>query len=771
MKKKGLLAVLLSASMVLPLVACGTKAPSDETAQTATESTEEAEQEEPEEKAETVKEEVTEEAKDEPKEETEASASLMGVNMIENGDFSQGLGDWMTYLNGGNATLDVNSDGQMQVDVIDIGDKEYSVQIYYDGFALEKGCVYEMSFDAASTAPRDLEYRIQINDGDYHAYNGECVSLNTEMNHYDYQFTMEEESDPAPRLCFNMGIYEATDPAIGNHSITFDNLELYCIDESGRASSAADSAAPHIMVNQIGYLPGAGKTAVFRGEDIDTKFSIVDADSGKSVYDGTVSKASWNEQTGENEAAADFSDFKTPGTYRVVGEKCGESYEFTISDDVYADAFQASVKMLYLQRCGEEVKAENAGDFAHPVCHATEAVIYGTKEKKDVSGGWHDAGDYGRYVVSGAKAVADILLAYEKNPKAFDDAEGIPESGNGTPDILDEAGYELTWMLKMQDSKSGGVYHKVTCANFPETVLPQDETEELILSPISNTATGDFAAVMAMAARVYQKSDASFADKCLKAAKKAMTYLDSAKAGEGFKNPSDIVTGEYPDGDDTDERLWANAELFKTTGDAAYEKALTKLEFTQDMVDLGWAQMGFYGAFAYLTSDYTNKTYAKGMQDKMMGCIKELSSIAAGDTYQSTAGATYSWGSNMTMANHAELFIMADEINGNDKFQRLAEAQTDYLLGNNTNGYCFLTGFGTVSPKNTHHRPSQVLGKSMEGMLVGGPDSNLEDPYAQATLSGVAPAKCYVDNAQSYSCNEVTIYWNSPLIYVLSSMQ
>ena len=79
-----------------------------------------------------------------------------------------------------------------------------------------------------------------------------------------------------------------------------------------------------------------------------------------------------------------------------------------------------------------------------------------------------------------------------------------------------------------------------------------------------------------------------------------------------------------------------------------------------------------------------------------------------------------------------------------------------------------MTGYGSLTPTQPHHRPSQVLEQAMKGMIVGGPDSNLEDPYAKATMQGVAPAKCYVDNVQSYSCNEVTIYWNSPLVYVLA---
>ena len=96
------------------------------------------------------------------------------------------------------------------------------------------------------------------------------------------------------------------------------------------------------------------------------------------------------------------------------------------------------------------------------------------------------------------------------------------------------------------------------------------------------------------------------------------------------------------------------------------------------------------------------------------------------------------------------------------------DKQLNYLFGNNATGYCFMTGFGTLYTDHPHHRPSQVVGKTVPGMIAGGPNSGLNDPYAANVLKGVPPAKCYVDNAQSYSTNEVAIYWNSPVIYLLA---
>lgn len=758
--KRKVIATILCATMVFNLVACGDKKKSESKESEVVESevveSEVAESE--------VIESVVEE---EPVE--EEPESLMGFNMINNPNFDEGVGDWFPYTKDGKCILDC-VDGELVVDITSNGTVEHGCQIYYDGFKVEQGCQYEIQFDAYSTTARDVEYRIQINGGDYHAYNQEYISLTPEVQHFDIIFTMEEASDPAPRLCFNMGLMENGNNADGDHRIAFDNFELYCIDESGRVGGAGSSSRPSIAVNQIGYRTGDNKVAVFNGDDIDTEFSVVDVATGESVFEGKLSAASVNENTKQNEAVADFSSVKTPGTYKIVGEKCGESFEFVIDDNVYDDAFASVVKMFYLQRCGSELKSDNAGDFAHAACHSEKAVYYEDQNGKavDVSGGWHDAGDYGRYVVAGSKAVSDMLLAYENYKGIFTDNVGIPESGNGTPDILDEARYELEWLFKMQDA-DGGVHHKVTCAVFPETVMPEEETDKLIITPVSTTATGTYAAVMAQAARVYKDVDSAFADKCLKAAESAYDYLSKNTSIKGAQNPDGIVTGAYDDTDDTDERLWAAAELYKTTGDSKYE-ADVKTIFANGTSDgLGWQGVGYYAAYAYVTSDCSDSALKADMVSYIKDAAADLVGNAAKDSYQSSIYLEYPWGSNMTIANNGMLLLMSDEVAGTN-YKSQAKAQLDYLFGNNGTGYCFLTGYGTQSPTGTHHRPSQALGKTMAGMLVGGPNCNLEDPYAQAVLADEAPALCYVDNSQSYSCNEITIYWNSPLVYLMAGI-
>ena len=348
---------------------------------------------------------------------------------------------------------------------------------------------------------------------------------------------------------------------------------------------------------------------------------------------------------------------------------------------------------------------------------------------------------------------------------------GIPESGNGVPDILNEARYELEWMLKMQDEESGGVYHKVTTKNFTGMVMPETLTNQLYISPISNSATGDFAAVMAMAGRIYKSFDEGFAGKCLASAKKAFAYMEDNKGADVFRNPSDISTGEYSDTSDTDEYFWALSELYKTTGDSAYENKLASINFNSLRNGLGWQEVSFYGIYAYLTAEKQDKEIKNKLIDSFKRHLSSIEKNIESDGYFSSMGRSYPWGSNMTLANDGMAMLMADKIFDTDEgYVQLAKKQLDYLLGANSTSYCFVTGHGSLSPQSTHHRPSEALGITMDGMLVGGANSNLEDPYAKSVLAGRPPAKCYVDYSQSYSCNEITIYWNSPLIYLMAGL-
>jgi len=688
--------------------------------------------------------------------------------LVTNGDFEKPNTDpeaWKIFTQGGLGTFAIE-DGKGILDVSDVGGVNYAVQLYQDIGELTQGCKYKLSFDISSSAARTIEYRIQINGGDYHPYCGkEELAVTTDVQTESIEFEMTEATDPAPRLVFNCGQFPDTD-GLDSHQIFIDNVSIELTDNSNMVVVEAEEAKVNdININQVGYELNDKKTAVFRGENVSGTFEVVNTETNEVVFTGDIKDKTMNTTADETDYYGDFSDVKDPGTYVVRTESLGESYPFQIKEDVYSDCYDDVVGMLYKQRCGCETTSDKAGNFAHKACHTAKATIYGTDKKIDVTGGWHDAGDYGRYVVAGAKAVNDMLLAAEKYPATASD--------NTVNELLDEVKYELDWMLKMQDSKSGGVYHKVTCASFPgDDVTPEAETDELIVSPISITATYDFAAVMAKAGTMYQEKDKAFAKTCTEAAKKAMNYAEKHRSDGGFKNPEGITTGEYEDSTTRDERYWASAELFKITGNKEYRETIEAIAKNDTPKGFGWQSVGSYGTYTYLTIEKEKDTEL--YQSLLTKFIEEADNFVANskkDGYHISLGTEYHWGSNLDVASNAMLLILANGLKENPDYLYYAKEHLNYCLGVNPLSICYVTGYGTTSPMNVHHRPSYALGESMKGMLVGGPNKDFGDPYAQAVCKGAPPAKCYVDNHASFSTNEVTIYWNSPLIFLMSQFK
>ena len=444
----------------------------------------------------------------------------------------------------------------------------------------------------SASTERLVNYRVQLNSGDYHAYAEEYVEVGEEMETFAMDFVMTEPTDSAPTFCLNLGKFP--DEEIGEHELKIDNVRLCLVDDSD-VEYGEEEVEKAIAINQVGYKKNDKKIAVFKGEEVGDSFQVIACESGEVVYEGAIYGRRYNAATRETNSLGDFSQVTKPGTYEIVikdGEAENKSYTFKVGDEVYKDLFKDSLNFFYLQRCGGSIDTQSGGAWAHPECHTELARIYGTDEWIDVSGGWHDAGDYGRYIVATATTLADLVYAYEANPEVFDEAT----------DFKGEMRYQLEWFLKMQDEKTGGVYHKVTCAGFPGYIMPEEEKDELIVSPISTTATGDFAAIMAMGYEHFKESDPAFAQSCLEAGEKAWAYLEETPTS-GFTNPEGIVTGEYGDPEDNDERYWAAAQLYRATGDEKYNQAFNEQVANGIRTGYGWEHVGSFGNTADRTAE------------------------------------------------------------------------------------------------------------------------------------------------------------------------
>lgn len=411
------------------------------------------------------------------------------------------------------------------------------------------------------------------------------------------------------------------------------------------------------------------------------------------------------------------------------------------------------VDFFRFQRCG---CACEDPVFGHAACHTSPAEVIGTGETLDVTGGWHDAGDYGRYTAPGAKAVLDLLAAYRVRPEAF-----------GGIALLNEVKYELDWLLKMQRA-DGAARHKVTCVSFCGFIMPEEETEPLFLSPVSTAATADLCAALAAGALSYEKTEPAFAARCREAALRACAFLDTAPLLP-FKNPEGITTGEYPeeDGSLQDELFLAAAAEYALTGKPeAAEKAQSRYGDGLPLL-LGWAGVTGYGALL-LVDSLPEGVFRARLRADLDRQAETLLRDSEADEWGLALRKDFPWGSNMNVCHAGILLDAGYRRTGNAAMRRAAEKHLRYLLGANPLGRSYVTGFGLNPPVHPHHRPSAAKQTPLPGMLVGGPDKYLHDPLAQEKLAGKAPEACYLDALASYSTNEVAIYWNSPLVLLLA---
>ncbi|MCL2223782.1 MAG: glycoside hydrolase family 9 protein [Defluviitaleaceae bacterium] len=501
-----------------------------------------------------------------------------------------------------------------------------------------------------------------------------------------------------------------------------------------------------IHVNQLGYFADDVKKAVCETDA--GAFEIIRTSDGAAVFSGKTGAAVHDAASAQDVRVADFSEFSQQGEF-FVSAGGQESYPFTIGADAYAGLNAALLDAFNYQKCGVAI---DKGIWSHPPCHTSPAVIYGTKETRDVSGGWHDAGDYGRYIVPAAMAVADLLLAYDL-------------CANPLQEILDVTWFEIEWMLKMQCEKTGGVYHKVSCASFNALdEAPQNERGELILCPISLTATADFAATMALASRFYPDKKAAL----LAAAEHAWTWCEQNLDAPNFVNPEGVTTGQYGDITAKDEIFWAACELFSATGAEKYHDVIKQSEI---YVGLGWANMGTYGITAYLSlKSSADAELSEKMKTRLRAVCEEIMQKHASEPFGTSLGVTYRWGSSLDVANNAmSLLLYSKLVEENAAYTNAAKEHIHYLLGRNPLSQSYVTGFGSLPAKDPHHRPSVAVGETFPGMVVGGPNPTTpRDVVLQTHCEGNPPSKFYVDHKESFASNEIAIYWNSSVYFLVA---
>ena len=526
-----------------------------------------------------------------------------------------------------------------------------------------------------------------------------------------------------------------------------------------------------IRLNSLGFLPKAQKkatiiSAVRRAAHKCSTFLVKDAISGKTVYSARpagpfvqqeVNTPAWTVWI------ADFSKVNKPGRYYLEAAGVGRSYEFEIGDKVYNDAFITTMRAFYLWRCGTAVEGDYKGKhYSHAACHTDDAWLDYVNEpntRRDGTGGWHDAGDYNKYVVNANVTVGALFWAWEQfGDKIKKFSLDLPDTAPGYPEFLKEIKWETDWLLKMQYADgSGRVSHKVSALKFCGFIMPEDENDKRYFTDWSSAATADFVAMTAMSARYFKPYDANYAQTCLDAAIKSYEFLVKNRENK----PADMRpfrTGGYPT-NDQDDRMWAAVELWETTGEPNYLRGFEwGASAFDDKIDLywDWGSVKNLAMFRYLLSKREGKRDAivEDAKRDLLTVADVLVSKRNKDVYGRCLGDEYRWGSNGAVAREVLTLQVANKVSPKEEYIDTALDSISHLFGRNYYCRSYVTGLGYKPPMNPHDRRS-------------GADS-VRKPWPGYVVGGGHWATDWQDIQADARTNEIAINWQAALVYALA---
>ncbi len=541
--------------------------------------------------------------------------------------------------------------------------------------------------------------------------------------------------------------------------------------------------SPDIFVNHLGYLPAAPKVA-FVSAVTAMPFELhryqPESPQNAPVIKGILKLSQAHDaSTGIHVWEADFSQINATGTYQLQVHGIGKSLPFKISPSVYGQTAVEALKSFYFHRSGVELTEKYAHEFSREALHTNDAVLFDLQQNEPVihpaSGGWYDGSNLGKHTVSGAYAAGILLQLHEMKPDLFPDGSvGIPGFRNGSPDIVDEARWELEWLMRMQRD-DGGVHHKITAKEPLSKPDDQNKDTTRFVLPVSTNATANACAVLAKASRVYQRYDSQFAEACFKSSQKAWAFLINNPEPQPFENPEGFRTKSYSDEDDNDERIWAAVELFISTGEPKYYTAVQIL--TENRVPL-LSSAGYWGQVMPLAAGSIVVHPTPFAETKVLEEMKaDLLSLA--DTIVETANQSgmrsslkpddILWGSNHALLQNAAILILAHDSQPKQNYLATALDQLHIVLGRNPLSMSFVTGTGHTSPQTPFHFYHQITKptKPVPGMLVAGPNGSLSDGIVKKAFTAqTPPALVYQDHAESFSTNETSITWNAIYTFV-----
>lgn len=503
----------------------------------------------------------------------------------------------------------------------------------------------------------------------------------------------------------------------------------------------SQSLSKYIVVDQFGYRPNDRKVAVLRDpvEGFDAaesfepgvNYAIVNASNDQVVFSGIPEV--WNSGTmdttsGDRAWWFDFSSVTEVGSYYVLDQdKNLKSYTFDIAEDVYDEVLKHAVRTFFYQRVGYAKElpfaeegwtdaASHIGPLQDKNCRPYNDKNNSAKEK-DLSGGWYDAGDYNKYTIWTSNYVYEMLQAYQENTNAWTDDYNLPESGNGIPDIIDEAKWGMDHLLKLQNA-DGSV---IALVDIDHASPPSAATGQSLYGGVNTSATLATAGAYAYGAKVFRELGMNnYADQLQSAAENAYAWADANpnviwRNNDGASGTSGLGAGqqEVDDYGRLGYKLRAAAHLFEITGEEAYK---TYFEGNYQEIHL----MPWYYVYPYETREQGVVLYysnLNGVSTTVRNTIR--SRYAAGitnnddnlkgydqkkDPYMAWLS-SYTWGSNLTKSNMGNLLMDAvvyeTNTSRNDDLKIAAEGYIHYIHGVNPFSICYLSNMYGKGAENS----------------------------------------------------------------------
>lgn len=710
-----------------------------------------------------------------------APAHADEVEQVVNGGFTDGTDPWWSSP----GMPITRTDGQACVTVPGGTANKWDAALGQNDIDLVAGATYRFSF-RASGAPEGHVVRALtgLSVAPYDPYFEVSPVLTAAGDAYSYTFTSAVSTDQA-QVAFQLG---GSADGWG-----------FCLDDVSLVGGVppevyVPDTGPRVRVNQVGYLPSGPKRATLvTAATTPLPWQLRNA-AGRVVARGATTPRGVDVSSGQNVHSLDFSGYRRAGSGFTLVADGEASRQFDLGTAAYDRLRTDALKFFYTQRSGIEIRDDLRPGYARPAGHVDVAPNLGDGDvpcqpgvcdyRLDVTGGWYDAGDHGKYVVNGGISTWQLLSEYERGTRthAANPALAIPESGDRVPDILDEARWELEFLLEMQvpagHPYAGMVHHKVHDASWTGLpLLPHLDPQQRELHPVSTAATLNLAATAAQAARLFRRHDPAFAKRALAAARTAFT---AAQANPALYAPASDGNGggAYNDSVVDDDFYWAAAELYLSTGQKRYaDFVLTSPEHTVDVFGPG-------GAFDWGNTAAAGRLDLALVPSKLPGRAEVKASVVRGaqkylalqqahpyGVAYAPANNAWDWGSNSLILNDLVVVASAYDLTGERRYRDGVLEGMDYLLGRNALNVSFVTGYGEVSSHNQHsrwyaHELDPALPHPPPGSLAGGANSSIQDPYAQSKLTGCVAQFCYIDDIQSWSTNELTINWNSALAWV-----